>query len=140
MIIDIHAHPVLLDVINEDPEDLSFRKQQFGVFKSGRNPIEFEKLLIDDARIDKVVWLPEDYSTQMVYMDSPRNYYSHLFSVNMNLNWLQNCFQDKVMFGSNNPRFRHVRSLDGILNLPLREDVKKAILGENAIRFLGLED
>ena len=44
MIIDIHAHPVLLDVINEDPEDLSFRKQQFGVFKSGRNPIEFEKL------------------------------------------------------------------------------------------------
>ena len=42
MIIDIHAHPVLLDVINEDPEDLSFRKQQFGVFKSGRNPIEFE--------------------------------------------------------------------------------------------------
>ena len=28
MIIDIHAHPVLLDVINEDPEDLSFRKQQ----------------------------------------------------------------------------------------------------------------
>ena len=65
--------------------------------------------------------------TSMVYMDSPRNYYSHLFSVNMNLNWLQNCFQDKVMFGSNNPRFRHVRSLDGILNLPLREDVKKAI-------------
>ena len=54
MIIDIQAHPVLLDVINEDPEDLSFRKQQFGVFKSGRNPIEFEKLLIDDARIDKV--------------------------------------------------------------------------------------
>lgn len=47
MIIDIHAHPVLLDVINEDPEDLSFRKQQFGVFKSGRNPIEFEKLLIE---------------------------------------------------------------------------------------------
>ena len=44
------------------------------------------------------------------------------------------------MFGSNNPRFRHVRSRDGILNLPLREDVKKAILGENAIRFLGLED
>ena len=29
MIIDIHAHPVLLDVIIEDPEELSFRKQQF---------------------------------------------------------------------------------------------------------------
>lgn len=41
--------------------------------------------------------------TSMVYMDSPKNWYAHLFSVNMNLNWLQNCFQDKVMFGSNNP-------------------------------------
>lgn len=57
MIIDIHAHPVLLDVINEASEDLSFRKQQFGVFKSGRNPVEFEKILIDDARIDKVLSL-----------------------------------------------------------------------------------
>lgn len=54
--------------------------------------------------------------TSMVYMDSPKNYYEHLFSVNMNLNWLQNCFQDKVMFGSNTPRFRHVRSLAGIKN------------------------
>ena len=33
MIIDIHAHPVLLDVINADPEDLSFRKQQSTVYK-----------------------------------------------------------------------------------------------------------
>ena len=78
--------------------------------------------------------------TSMVYMDSPKNYYSHLFSVNMNLNWLQNCFQDKVMFGSNNPRFRHVRSLAGIKELPLRQDVQDAILGGNAVRVLGLED
>ena len=48
MIIDIHAHPVLLDVINEASEDLSFRKQQFGVFKSGRNPVEFEKMMMQE--------------------------------------------------------------------------------------------
>ena len=78
--------------------------------------------------------------TSMVYMDSPKNWYAHLFSVNMNLNWLQNCFQDKVMFGSNNPRFRHVRSLEGIKNLPLRDDAMEAILGGNAVRFLGLEE
>ena len=34
MIIDIHAHPVLLDVINEDPEDFSILKKKFGEFKS----------------------------------------------------------------------------------------------------------
>ena len=44
------------------------------------------------------------------------------------------------MFGSNNPRFRHVRSLEGIKNLPLRDDVMEAILGGNAVRFLGLEE
>lgn len=283
MVIDIHAHPLLFDEINESTEDLLFRREQFGVFKSGINPIDFELTLLEDAQIDKVVLLPEDYSTEvgraivsndemakivarspehfigfagvdprradakeelirafdelklaglklntsrlhmypddpclaplyeiceeknkpimfhagyswepntpakysepirfedvainypklrfclahmgwpwweetimmlmkypnvyadtsMVYMDSPKNYYEHLFSVNMNLNWLQNCFPDKVMFGSNNPRFRHVRSLAGIKNLPLRQDVMDAVLGENAVRFLGLED
>ena len=283
MVIDVHSHPLLFDVINQNPEDLNFRKQEFGVFKSGINPIDFELTLLKDAQIDKVVLLPEDYSTQsgrpmvsndemvkivekspehfigfasadprnpdakkelvrafdelglmglklnlsrlhmypddpaldplyqvgeekkkpimfhagyswepntpakysepvrfedvaekypdlrfclahmgwpwweetimmlmkypnvyadtsMVYMDSPKNWYAHLFSVNMNLNWVQNCFQDKVMFGSNNPRFRHVRSLEGIKNLPLRDDAMEAILGGNAVRFLGLEE
>lgn len=283
MVIDIHAHPLLLDEINGNPEDLEFRRQEFGVFKSGINPVDFELTLLEDAKIDKAVFLPEDYSTEvgrpivsndemaqivarspehfigfagidprredaqeeltrafdelnlaglklnlsrlhmypdnpvlapiykicqeknkpimfhagyswepntpakysepirfedvavdypelrfclahmgwpwwqetimmlmkypnvyadtsMVYMGSPKNYYEHLFSVNMNLNWLQNCFQDKVMFGSNNPRFRHVRSLAGIKHLPLREDVLDAILGGNAMRFLGMED
>lgn len=283
MVIDVHSHPLLYDVINENPEDLAFRKQSFGTFKSGINPVEFEKVLLDDAKIDKVVLLPEDYSTEegraitsndemakivaacperfigfasvdprredakeelirafdelglkglklnvsrlkmypndpllmplyeicqaknkpimfhagyswepntpakyaepikfedvavafpdlrfclahmgfpwwnetimmlmkypnvyadtsMVYMDSPRNFYKQMFTVNMNLNWLQNCLQDKIMFGSNNPRFRHIRSLDGIKNLPLRKDVMDAILGENAMRFLGMEE
>ncbi len=282
MVIDIHTHPLLFDEINENRDDLLFRKEQFGVFKSGIVPVDFELRLLEDAGIDKAVLLPEDYSaeagraiisndemvrivnrspehfigfagidprredaekelirafdelklaglklnlsrlhmypddsslapiyeicekknkpimfhagyswepntpakysepirfedvavnypdlrfclahmgwpwweetimmlmkypnvyadTSMVYMDSPKNYYSHLFSVNMNLNWLQNCFQDKVMFGSNNPRFRHVRSLAGMKELPLRQDVRDAVFGGNAIRFLGLE-
>ncbi len=283
MVIDIHAHPLLFDEINGNSEDLEFRKQQFGVYKSGIMTIDFEMILLEDAQIDKVVLLPEDYSaeagraivsndemvrivarspehfigfasvdprrvdaeeelirafdslklaglklnlsrlhlypddpslaplyeicekrnrpimfhagyswepntpakysepirfedvatgypdlrfclahmgwpwweetimmlmkypnvyadTSTVYMDSPKNFYEQLFSVNMNLNWLQNSFQDKVMFGSNCPRFRHVRSLAGIKNLPLRKDVMDAVIGGNAVRFLGLED
>ena len=64
MVIDVHSHPLLFDVINQNPEDLNFRKQEFGVFKSGINPIDFELTLLKDAQIDKVVLLPEDYSTQ----------------------------------------------------------------------------
>ena len=64
MIIDVHAHPLLFDVINENPEDLNFRKQEFGVFKSGINPVDFEMTLLADAQIDKVVLLPEDYSAE----------------------------------------------------------------------------
>ena len=51
MIIDVHAHPLLFDVINENPEDLNFRKQEFGVFKSGINPVDFEMTLLADAQI-----------------------------------------------------------------------------------------
>ncbi|MDO4648532.1 MAG: amidohydrolase family protein [Eubacteriales bacterium] len=282
MVIDIHAHPILFDVINQDREDFERRRKQLGVYKSGITPLDFELTLLKDAQIDKVVLLGEDYSsegqppmvsndemkkivdsspehfigfagvdprrsdakeelvrafdelklsglklnvsrlhmypndpsllplyeiceernkpimfhagyswepntpskyarpinfedvavdfpnlrfclahmgwpwweetimmlmkydnvyadTSTVYMDSPKNYYSHLFSVNMDLNWLQNCFAEKVMYGSNTPRFRHIRSLAGIKNLPLRPEVLEAIIGGNAERFLGLE-
>ncbi len=283
MVIDIHAHPVLLDVINEDQERFLERRKDFGVFKSGITPIDWQLTLMADAGIDKTVFLPEDYTseeelpivsndemakivayapdkfigfasvdprkedaveeltrafdelklsglklnlsrlhmypnderlapiyelcqakskpimfhagyswepntpskysepinfedvacdypdlrfclahmgwpwweetimmlmkypnvyadTSMVYMDSPKGYYSHLFSVNMDINWLQNNFQDKVMYGSNNPRFRQIRSLAGIKNLPIRKDAMDMILGENALRFLGMEE
>lgn len=282
MVIDIHAHPILFDVINQDREDFERRRKQLGVYKSGITPLDFELTLLKDAQIDKVVLLGEDYSsegqppmvsndemkkivdsspehfigfagvdprrsdakeelvrafdelklsglklnvsrlhmypndpsllplyeiceernkpimfhagyswepntpskyarpinfedvavdfpnlrfclahmgwpwweetimmlmkydnvyadTSTVYMDSPKNYYSHLFSVNMDLNWLQNCFAEKVMYGSNTPRFRHIRSLAGIKNLPLRPEVLEAIIGGNAERFLGME-
>ena len=65
MVIDIHAHPLLFDEINGSTEDLLFRREQFGVFKSGINPIDFELTLLEDAQIDKVVLLPEDYSTEV---------------------------------------------------------------------------
>ena len=280
MIIDIHAHPVLYDIINPDDEVLKFRKQQFGVFKSSRVPVDFAIRLMDDAGVDKTALLPEDYSsegcrplisndeikkvvnyaperfigfasadprkedakeelqrafeelglsglhlnlsrlhmypyderlmplmelcekmdrpvifhagyswepntpakysepvlfediacsfpklriclshlgwpwhmetimmlmkypnvytdTSTVYMDTPTNYYSQIFCKEMDINWLQNSFADKVMFGSNLPRWRQVRSMEGIKNLPIRKDVLDKILGENAEVFLG---
>lgn len=77
--------------------------------------------------------------TASVFMDSPKNYYEQIFMKNMAPGWLQNNLMDKVMYGSNLPRFRQVRTKDGLLKLDIREDVKKKILGENARVFLGME-
>ena len=58
---------------------------------------------------------------------------------NMAPGWLQNNLMDKVMYGSNLPRFRQVRTKDGLEKLNLRPDVLKKILGENAEVFLGMK-
>lgn len=280
MIIDIHAHPVLYDIINPEDETLNFRKQQFGVFRSGRVPLDFALRLMDDAGIDRTVILGEDYSsegcrplvsndeirkildaaprrfigfagadprredaaeelerafselkleglylnlsrlhiypddarlirlaelcqkfsrpvifnagcswipdspakysepvrfediacgfpdvkiclahlgwpwhmetfmmlmkypnvytdTSLIYMGTSKQYYEQIFCRDLDVNWLQNCFADKVMFGSDLPRWRQVRAMDGLKALPVRKDVLDRILGQNAEEFLG---
>lgn len=77
--------------------------------------------------------------TATVFMDSPANYYDQIFMKNMAPGWLQNNLMDKVMFGSNLPRFRQVRIREGLEKLPIRKDVLDKILGGNAKVFLGME-
>ena len=77
--------------------------------------------------------------TATVFMDSPANYYDQIFMKNMAPGWLQNNLMDKVMFGSNLPRFRQVRIREGLEKLPIRKDVSDRILGGNAKVFLGME-
>ena len=77
--------------------------------------------------------------TATVFMDSPANYYDQIFMKNMAPGWLQNNLMDKVMFGSNLPRFRQVRTREGLEKLPIRKDVLDKILGDNAKVFLGME-
>ncbi len=77
--------------------------------------------------------------TATVFMDSPKNYYEQIFMKNMAPGWLQNNLMDKVMYGSNLPRFRQVRTKDGLMKLGLRQDVLEKLLGGNAKVFLGME-
>ena len=285
MIIDVHVHPLLFDIIidEDDKDKIEFRKQNFGLYKSGRGSAEFFLKTMAHAKVDKTVLLPEDYSATMgqplisnddiakivawrpdkfigfasvdprnedaadqlekaftelklsglklnlshlhifpgderlkplmelcvkyskpvtfhcgyswepdspakysrpidfediaveypelrmclahlgfpwifetllmvnkypniytdtatVFMGSPREYYKQIFTVDFEKGWLENNIADKVMFGSNNPRWRQERALDGLLNLPVREDVIRKITGENALRFLGMEE
>ena len=92
-----------------------------------------------DETMMMVLKYPNVYTdTATVYMDSPINYYDQIFMKNMAPGWLQNNLADKIMYGSNHPRFRQVRVREGLESLPLRQDVKQKIMGENAIRFLGM--
>lgn len=77
--------------------------------------------------------------TSTVFMDSPANYYEQIFMKNMAPGWLQNNLMDKVMYGSNLPRFRQVRAKAGLEQLDIRRDVLSKILGGNAKVFLGME-
>ena len=77
--------------------------------------------------------------TSTVFMDSPANYYEQIFMKNMAPGWLQNNLMDKVMYGSNLPRFRQVRVKDGLEKLDIRPDVLEKILGGNAAVYLGME-
>lgn len=77
--------------------------------------------------------------TATVFMDSPSNYYEQIFMKNMAPGWLQNNLMDKVMYGSNLPRFRQVRTKAGLEHLGVRKDVLDKILGGNARVFLGME-
>lgn len=54
--------------------------------------------------------------------------------------WLENNLKDKVMFGSNSPRFKPRRIKYGLDQLNLREATRSKIMGENALRFLGMEE
>lgn len=78
--------------------------------------------------------------TATVFMDSPANYYEQIFLKNMGPNFLSNNFADKVMFGSNHPRFRQARVREGLEKLRLRKDVFDRLMGGNALRFLGMEE
>ena len=283
MVIDVHTHPVLFNIITESDEVLEYRKNQMGLYLSGRMDIDWDLYLMKDAKIDKTVILGQDYSaddgrilvsndeikkvvdyspehfigfasvdprnenaaeeltrafdelgltglhlnvsrlhifpddqrlwplmeicekknkpvifhsgyswkpntpakyarpilfediacafpnlkmclshlgfpwwnevimmlmkypnvytdTATIYMDTSARYFDQLFNKDMNINWLQNSFADKVMFGSNSPRWRPVRALAGIKELPVREDVLEKIMGGNAMRFLGIKE
>lgn len=77
--------------------------------------------------------------TAMMYMDSAELFMEKVFHQDMGQYWLDHNFQDQVMFGSNAPRFRPVRVKRGLDNLTMREDTRRKVYGENAMRFLGME-
>lgn len=75
--------------------------------------------------------------TSMLHMDTPRDFYEQVFTKNMGPLWIERNVGDKVMFGSNGPRFRANRLKPALESLNFRQSTLDKIMGGNAEKFLG---
>lgn len=81
---------------------------------------------------------PNAYTdTSVLYLDSPEESMERLFKVDMGPLWFQRSFMGQVMLASNTPRFRAFKIKRGIEALGLPDDALEAVLGGNALRFIG---
>ena len=78
--------------------------------------------------------------TAMLYFDSPKQFFHTTFNQQLGEYWIDRMLMDKVMFGSNYPRIEQKRMLDAIDVLTLRPENKAKVVGENAMRFIGMEE
>lgn len=120
------AHPYLFEDIAIRYPDLRMNLAHFG----------FPWVLETTAMILKY---PNVYAdTACTYLDSPEQFFDQIFMKQMGPLWIENNLSDKVLFGSNNPRFRPARIKRGLESLHFSEETMEKILGQNAIKFLGL--
>ncbi len=75
--------------------------------------------------------------TAGAYMDSPGQFFDYIFTKEFAGCWLDHNIAEKVMFGSNAPRFRPVRMLRGLGMVEMKDRTRRLLYGENALRFLG---
>lgn len=124
--------------------------------KYGR-PVEFEELAETRPRLRFCLghfgwpWLEEAVmlmvkhknvyaDTGLLYFDSAREFYAHLFTRELPSTWIDRSLRHQVMFGSDSPRFEQIRMARALDGLGLRESTVELIRGANALDFLnGLE-
>jgi len=83
---------------------------------------------------------PNIYSdTSLLFMDSPEDFFTQVFTEDLGRLWLERNFNQQVMFGSNTPRFRAFKLKSALEQLPLRKRTFDLVFGLNALRFLGME-
>ena len=77
--------------------------------------------------------------TSAIPMDSPAVFMDQIFNRTWGPTWFEHNFADKVMFGSNNPRHRSQRMMQGLEKIEMRPDTRAKLMGGNAIKWLGME-
>ncbi len=78
-------------------------------------------------------------NTALMNFDSPYQIYHKVFKEDMGEYWVEHNISDKIMFGSDSPRIRPVRSKRGLDSLNFSSDTLEKIYYKNALRFLGME-
>lgn len=75
--------------------------------------------------------------TSLLHMDNALDFYRQVFKTNMGPLWIERNLNDKVMFGTNSPRFKAKRLLPALEAMEFRPKTLQKILGGNAQVFLG---
>lgn len=78
-------------------------------------------------------------NTALMNFDGPYQLFEKVFKQDMGIYWLDHNLANQVMFGSDSPRIRPVRSKRGMDSLELLPETREAIYWRNAVRFFGLE-
>ena len=77
--------------------------------------------------------------TALLYFDSPKQFFQTTFNDQLGEYWIDRMLYDKVMFGSTYPRIEQKRMVKATEALNLRPRQRAMVMGENALRFMGME-
>ena len=78
--------------------------------------------------------------TALLYFDSPSQFFDTTFNHQLGEYWIDRMLYDKVMFGSTYPRIEQKRMVKATQVLNLRPLQRRMVMGDNALRFMGMED
>lgn len=78
-------------------------------------------------------------NTALMNFDGPYQLFPKVFKQDMGEYWLDHDLADKVMFGSDSPRIRPVRSKRGMDSVEMLPETREKIYWKNAMRFFGWE-
>lgn len=78
-------------------------------------------------------------NTALMSFDGPYQLLSRVFERDMDITWIENNIAEKVMFGSDTPRVRPVRSKRGMDAIPFSQRTRDLIYWENATKFFDLQ-
>lgn len=78
-------------------------------------------------------------NTALMNFDGPYQIYHKVFLEDMGQYWVEHNIADQVMFGSDSPRIRPVRSKRGLDSLNFSKETMEKICWKNALRFLKRE-
>lgn len=120
-------------------------------------PVEFEEIFYEYPEVNICLthmgwpWVQETAalllkypnvyaSTGLMNFDGPYEIYHKVFREDMGALWVEHNISDKIMFGSDSPRIRPVRSKRGLDSLGFSKETMDKICYKNAYRFLGVEE